>query len=86
MQAGSKNWFRSKWQPVPHQIRRHTVRAFVAAESQIALPARAGMSNPVLIASSLLGAALANAAGSDGAVLAADLIELQRRLERRLKG
>ncbi len=52
----------------------------------MALPARAGMSNPVLIASSLLGAALANAAGSDGAVLAADLIELQRRLARRLKG
>jgi|SRR5579871_884390 len=55
-------------------------------KSQMALPARAGASNPGLIASSLLGAALANAAGSDGTMLPADLIELQLRLERSLKG
>jgi len=55
-------------------------------KSQMALPARAGTSNPALIASSLLGAALASAAGSDGAMLATDLIKLQRQLEIRLKG
>ncbi len=54
-------------------------------EPQKPLPVRAGTFNPGLIASSVLGAALAATTGSNTTNLAAELIRLQLRLEKRLK-